>query len=321
MENHYKTLGVEFGASNEVIKQSYRRLAMKWHPDKNRYNPMAENTFKIVLRAYQVLSSSARAQYDLEYQRVFINAHQNTKKTNQPAKEAQTSKSNYSYQKAEFHNFSEPKKHTAYGTYDENGNVFDEFNRANNFKEQAKPKLKRMRIKVSLDFWSAVLGATKTYQVTDPDTLRNFSINVTFPSGVATGDVFVVKNILREIEVNVNVEKDDYFFRVNLDIHSHFELPFSVAVSGGVIKYPYHSGYLSLQIPVGFQNHQVLKINGMGVRKDDACGNLYLKGKVLIPTDITSQQEDLIYKFQQIESYKSKPSELYKHLHELWKKK
>lgn len=63
MENHYKNLDIEFGSSAELIKRDYGRLAMKWHPDKNPYDPLAENKFKIILRAYQTLSGSGREKY------------------------------------------------------------------------------------------------------------------------------------------------------------------------------------------------------------------------------------------------------------------
>jgi len=66
-KNYYKTLGVERTASSEQIKKAYRKLAMKWHPDRNKENKAeAEAKFKEIGEAYSVLSDDTkRKQYDL----------------------------------------------------------------------------------------------------------------------------------------------------------------------------------------------------------------------------------------------------------------
>lgn len=61
----YEVLGVNRDASEDVIKKAYRKLAMKYHPDRNPDNPKAEDQFKEVKEAYEILSDSQkRAAYD-----------------------------------------------------------------------------------------------------------------------------------------------------------------------------------------------------------------------------------------------------------------
>jgi molecular chaperone DnaJ len=65
MADYYETLGVARGASDDEIKQAYRRLAMKWHPDRNGGSAEAEAKFKEVTEAYDVLrDAQKRAAYD-----------------------------------------------------------------------------------------------------------------------------------------------------------------------------------------------------------------------------------------------------------------
>jgi DnaJ-class molecular chaperone len=65
MSDHYDTLGVSKDASESEIKKAYRKLAMKFHPDRNPDDPNADNKFKAATEAYEVLSdANKKAQYD-----------------------------------------------------------------------------------------------------------------------------------------------------------------------------------------------------------------------------------------------------------------
>lgn len=63
-KDYYKTLGIQKGATDEDIKKAYRKLALKFHPDKNK-SPGAEDRFKEIAEAYEVLSDKKKREvYD-----------------------------------------------------------------------------------------------------------------------------------------------------------------------------------------------------------------------------------------------------------------
>ena len=72
MKDHYKILNLNFGASEAEIKRRFRKLAAIHHPDKNGGSKSSEETFKVILEAYETLSdNSKRAIYDLTYKQFF----------------------------------------------------------------------------------------------------------------------------------------------------------------------------------------------------------------------------------------------------------
>src|SRR5690554_2134944 len=76
MTDYYKVLGLEKSASQEEIKKAYRKLSMKFHPDKNDGDIFFENMFKQLFEAYQILGDTdRRSEYDSKFQD-FINGEQ-----------------------------------------------------------------------------------------------------------------------------------------------------------------------------------------------------------------------------------------------------
>ncbi|MFY7787951.1 MAG: DnaJ domain-containing protein [Thermoflexibacteraceae bacterium] len=72
MTDYYKILNVTFGASETEIKTQFRKLAIIYHPDKNGASKKSEETFKVILNAYEILSNKeSRAIYDLKYKQYF----------------------------------------------------------------------------------------------------------------------------------------------------------------------------------------------------------------------------------------------------------
>jgi DnaJ-domain-containing protein 1 len=81
MKNHYQTLGIKRDASNDDIKKAYRKLAQKFHPDKNDGDKFFEERFKEIQEAYETLSDPyEKGKYDSNYD-YFFNGQQKTSQT------------------------------------------------------------------------------------------------------------------------------------------------------------------------------------------------------------------------------------------------
>jgi len=81
MKNHYQTLGIKRDASNDDIKKAYRKLAQKFHPDKNDGDKFFEERFKEIQEAYETLSDPyEKGKYDSNYD-YFFNGQQKTNQT------------------------------------------------------------------------------------------------------------------------------------------------------------------------------------------------------------------------------------------------
>ncbi|MBO5056005.1 MAG: J domain-containing protein [Lachnospiraceae bacterium] len=79
--DYYKILGIEQQADEEQIKQAYRKLAKKYHPDLNPDNPEAEEKFKNIVEAYETLGDAAkRKEYDLKRKKTGIKGGAGEKK-------------------------------------------------------------------------------------------------------------------------------------------------------------------------------------------------------------------------------------------------
>lgn len=90
MKNHYQTLGIDRVATNDEIKQAYRKLALKFHPDKNDGDKFFEERFRQIQEAYEILNAPyEKGRYDNEFDTFFFGrqSHAYTQNAYQQKKE------------------------------------------------------------------------------------------------------------------------------------------------------------------------------------------------------------------------------------------
>lgn len=273
--NYYETLGVKQNATEEEIKQAYRKMAMKFHPDRNQGNHKSEEKFKSINEAYTVLSNnSKRRDYDQSQ-----NTHQ-------------SSFNGFNNQ----HSFSEDDINDFTRNFF-NQHGFSDFNRAFNQTRQ------RKIVEINISFWEAIFGVDKIFEIIihKNKTKEKKTINVKIPPGTDNKTTFSTEIEGIEIFIHVSVMNDDKFYRENLDLYTEIEIPFTTAALGGVIKFPHWKGEIDIIVPPGTQHDDYIHIHNCGINKPPYIGDMHLKCRIAVPKKLNKKQKEALQNFAEIE--------------------
>jgi len=297
-KDYYKTLGVERNATPEDIKKTFRKQAMKYHPDRNKGNKEAEEKFKDINEAYEVLSDpQKRARYD----------------------QLGASYSQWEQQGGNPGNFNWNDWATAGGrgqgtqvNMDDFGDLFgggfsDFFSsifggmptntRRQTSRASSRPMSYQQPIEITLE--EAFKGTQRLFQV---DKRR---IEVKIPAGAKTGIKVRVAGggpgQGSDLYLVVQVMPDSRFTIDHEDLTTEVKLDLFTAVLGGSIVVSTLAGDVTLTIPAGTQPGQVFRLAGRGMpflRSPNTFGNLYVKVKVEVPKNLSSAQKELFEKIR-----------------------
>lgn len=283
-EDYYKILGVAKGATDKDIKAAYRKLALQWHPDKNK-TPEAEKKFKEINAAYAVLSDpKKRQQYDTFGHAAFQgggggNPFQGGNPFGQGF--------NYTYRYGGGDGGENPFE--GFGGFNDPFEIFEQFFGGANPFQQAR-RVPRYQVDIKLE--DAYTGTEKQINV---DGKRR---KVNIPAGVDTGSQIRFD----DFAVVINVEENKNFIREGADLIATVQVPLYVAVTGGEIDVPMIEGKTKIRIRPGTQSGAILRISGKGMPRlhGRGYGDFYIKLNVTIPTykDLTSDQKEAIEKLK-----------------------
>ena len=326
-KDFYSTLGVSKNASDDEIKKSYKKLAFKYHPDRNKGDKKAEEKFKEINEAYQVLGDNEkRSQYDTFGSAAFEGGG-----------------AGGGFPGGGFPGGGFPGGSINLEDILE-GSAFEDFFGGGG---RRKSNNNDLRVEVVLEFDEAVKGVDqkiqlrriKTYDVCKacngaggvvqnlgpfqtkrtcgscggagafPEDTENKTINVTIPSGVDTG---ISLRIAEEgnapfdsgprgdLIVNIVVKDHPFFTREGENIICEVPISIPQAVIGGKIDIPTLDGKSEIKVPPGTQHAQIMRLKGKGIRRlnSDSFGDLYVKLNVIFPRDINSRQKELMEEFQ-----------------------
>ncbi len=318
--DYYKILGVSKNASKEDIKKAYRSLARKYHPDLNPDDKMAEEKFKELQEAHEVLSDEEkRKTYDMFGSAEFRPGGQTTwRRAGDPG----GSSYQYTYSSKDFPGFEDIFKdifgfrgdpRARRGTGRGTGGAFrDIFTYASREKPT---KGKDLEYQIEIDFNTAIKGGVRDISISRQK-LNNViteKLSVKIPPGVATGSKIRVQG---KGESGGRGDKGDLYLRIKVKPHPMFkrkqddiylELPITYyeAALGKQVDVPTIDGTAKVSIPSGVQNGTKLRLKGKGVQnvKTKARGNQYVEIKIVMPDNIKESDKEIFEKLAESSSY------------------
>jgi curved DNA-binding protein len=302
-KDYYQTLGVSKTATEKEIKQAYRKLAKKHHPDANPDDPTAETRFKEINEAYEVLSDTEKRQmYDrfgtANPQQGFPGAGTGGFYTNTGGAGGEAPFSDILEQL--FGGFGRSGSTTRTRTRTtQTGGGFGGFEDI-----EANGSNKDIEQPVNISLREAYTGATRI--ITKGD--RKLKVNI--PAGATdgtkirlagegkpslgtgrTGDLYLV----------VKVESDNQFLREGDNLTTDVRVDMFTALLGGEAEVPTFDKALKLRIPAGTQSGRRFRLTGKGMPvkgKEGEFGDLYARILITIPENLTDEQKKQVEKLR-----------------------
>lgn len=282
-KNFYEILGVSKTATDQELKQAYRKLALEYHPDRNKNNKEAEEKFKEINEAYEILSNPQKRQtYDQYGDAAFSGGAGGPSGAGGPFGGGNYGPFTYTYTRGgdnqqgsggfDFGGFSDPFE------------IFEQFFGGGSPFGQRKPAYS-----LRVDFMEAVKGTEKTVE------LNGKSKTIKIPAGVNDG----TRISFDEFDIVVRVAPSSKFQRQGYDVVTEQELSMVQAALGDVLEVETVHGKVKLKIPEGTQPDALIRIRGKGIPhvRGKGQGDHYVRVRVKIPTKLSAQQKDLLREF------------------------
>ncbi len=311
-KDYYATLGVAKSATAKEIKQAYRKLARKFHPDVNPNDKKAEARFKDINEAYEVLGDpEKRKKYDElgANWRMYEQAQQAGGQPYPGGGQGQWTV-NFGGGPGGFRTVDEEEMRRIFGDEDPFSDFFKTF--FGGMGAEPGPRVRGSRAsraraghdlehELELSLEDALRGTTRRLSLHHNGQTR--TIDVKIPAGVGEGSRVRVAGEgeagssggpAGDLYLRLHMRAHPQFERRGRDLHTRVPVPVTTAVLGGEADVPTLSGgHLRLKIPPGTQNGQVFRLKGQGmpaVGKPDDRGDLFATADIQVPRQITAEQ-------------------------------
>ena len=301
-KDYYQTLGVTRTASDADIKKAFRKLAREFHPDVAKDKKKAEEKFKDINEAYEVLGDAAKRK---KYDELGANWKSGAEFRPPPGggqafRGGQPSAEDFEFGGTGFSSFFDQ----LFGSRMRGGNAGGGagFGRRGNFTQEEAPERGNDiegDIMVSLE--EAARGSVRTVNIRHPE--REESHQVRIPAGVSPGQKLRLAGRGEhgsygggngDLYLNVRFAKHPDFDVDGHDLVYELELaPWEAAV-GAEISVPTLDGRVNIKIPAGTSSGQKLRVRGRGLlQRGGAHGDLFVVTKIVPPPKVTDAQKKL----------------------------
>lgn len=285
-QDYYEVLGVERTADAATIKKAYRKLAQKYHPDRNPGDKQAEEKFKQITEAYAVLSDAEkRKQYDRFGDSDF--------------------RQRFSHDDI-FRNVDLGDIFGGFAGEDLFSQLFG--GRPRGPRRPAKGQNYSMQISIPLRL--AVQGGERRIDYRNDGRVEQIKVRI--PAGIETGARLRIAGKggaspsggpAGDLYLQVEVESDPIFTREGNDLLVRVEIPFSGICLGTSVEVPTLDSPKRVKVPAGLQPGQKIRLRGFGVAASGRrpAGDLYAVIEVVVPKSLNKEQRQLIEQLRDAE--------------------
>jgi len=271
----YDVLEVEKSASAEEIKRSYRKLALQYHPDRNKEKDAAEK-FKEINEAYEVLSNSKKKQTYDQFGHAAFSAQGG------PAGDGFGGPGqSRTYRQGPF-----TYSYSVGGNPFEDGGFSDPFEIFEQFFGGASPFRRgpaKPRYSFKIPFQDALKGTTRKI------VHQGKEHEIKIPAGVDDG----TRIRFNEFDVSIDVQPDEIFRREGYDLYVDHEIPFTLAALGGNTEVSVPDGKIKIKIRPGTQPMTMVRLRGKGMPflRGHGHGDEYVRLIIKVPQNLSREQK------------------------------
>lgn len=313
--DYYEVLGVSKDATNEEIKKNYRRLARQYHPDLNPGNKAAEEKFKDIGEAYEILSDpTKRAQYD-QFSRYWKQKGFDKQAQKKPwgADSRSNGRSTQDVNPSNYSDFTTfinevigvktGRNATSTAANTTNADPFRTPRTKVAYTPNQRPTKRDIEARLSLPLEKAYHGGLERIRLED-----GRSLEVEMPAGMVTGQIIRLRNQGingGDLYLKITVEPHPLFKIEGTDIYCQIPITPSEAVLGGQVEAPTLDGLVKMTIPPGVRSGQRLRLAGKGYPSDKAKrGDQLVEIQIVTPKNISQEERQLYEKIRQIENFR-----------------
>ena len=284
MKDPYEILGVAPTASTDDIQKAYRKLAKKLHPDLNPGNPEAEEKFKEVAGAYDLVGDAEkRGRFDSGE----IDAAGSERPRQNYYRDYATSEQDHPY-----------TDDSGFADFMDSEDAFAELLRRS-AQAQANRRGHDLEFRLPIEFIESIAGASRRLTLPDGSTL-----DVIIPPGIIGGQVLRLrgkgapgsgKGGAGDVLVELEIKPDRFFTREGDDIYLELPVTLTEAVLGARIKVLTPTGAVTMTVPKGSNTGTTLRLRGKGAPKHaGGYGDQFVKLKVILPKDPNPELEAFV---------------------------
>ncbi|MEW6495924.1 MAG: J domain-containing protein [Cyanobacteriota bacterium] len=319
--NYYEILGVPTEATSEEIKKAFRRLALQYHPDRNPGNKEAEEKFKDISEAYEVLyNSDKRAQYDQLgrfWKKKGFNNRKAAKTTSSRTVSDRNGKGRSSTpevdfsQVGDFNSFVEQltgrrsvakAAATAPGARVSSSDAFRPGTTKTAYTVNSRANPKNVEAHLTLPLEKAYVGGRERIRLED-----GRSLEIDMPPSMVTGQRVRLKGqgiAGGDLYLKITVAPHPFFTLEGSDIFCQLPVTPSEAVLGGPVEVPTLDGRVKMNVPSGVRAGQRLRLAGTGYPNIEGVrGDQLVEIQIAVSPNPSPQVRELYEKLRQIDNF------------------